>query len=375
MANTATQEELKLELSPENIRKAFETLGIDPEAVLNKAANDKFDQTDEGKKSADKRDDDDDKEEGGEKKDKGSIEGKESEKDEEAEEAKEKGGKDDDDKEEVEKSVEADIEKGKKVDKSVSVKETPTGTDKKTQGGDEEDDLEGKNEDDKKLPKPKDKKLKNWDSKGVGAPITMEKAIENQELLIIRINESVDLLKSIEDSISDKVNLIALMNAKMSEQVEKSIAKMETFEGVYNDRINKSLSESDERLTKAVEERLDGEAKRIIENDELLKSIQQRLYKVETTSYGRKSVTATTYLKKGFEQEEGEDNTSVVRLSLSRDRQKISNILLQKSNVEVEGVPNNVMYENAVLSWDAGTPLTKAIMNDLTKTEGVHFTS
>lgn len=297
------KEKKQIELTDENIRKALETLGVDPDTVIKKSANDAFDQTDEGKIKTKKKKEG---EESDSKEDKGEItEGESSEEDK----------KEEDESDVVEKSV-------KKV---------------------------------------------NEKDQGIGVE------------MVAAIEKSMQILDALQKSVDQKIELLATVNGSLSEKLEKAIDRLGEFDSQFTERLEKALGAMDNKLEKSLHSKEVADLEKLAEKDALIKSLDDRIEKVEKAPNPRKSATlASSYIKKGQYEEEdamrhGEGNVEV--LSLSRDKQRISNMLLQKSGVEDPSMKENPIYRNAVIQFEGGGGINKALMNDISKSEGVKFTS
>lgn len=304
-----------LALTEENIAKAFGVLGIDSPELKKSIESDKLE------KSLNEEEDEEEKE-STEKKD--APEKKEMSEKEEKEESKE-----------IEKSIEPKVEESEKeakIEKSIETKEvTP-----------KEDDKEARQE----------------------------------------------LVESFEKSIESKMQALGTINLHITQQLEKSVKMLDQLKSVESSisemdtRVKKSLAENQDRLSELSQE-VDSKIEKSLQvkaekEDTLSKSIQsieERVEKIEKTPNTRKSVTSLGYVQKSIENDQLDGNKGEGKvLSISRDRSQIVDILLEKS-MSGTGHQVNKAYENEVMSFESTNRLSKSIMDDLSKNEGIRFTS
>lgn len=199
----------------------------------------------------------------------------------------------------------------------------------------------------------------------------VEKSLDTEKL---KAQEKI--VTSLEKSIEANIKTLATLNDGILNSIQKSLERAQELGVGIDEKIEKAFGEVDDKLEKAISNSDDKLEKSFIgtneRNDTLLKAIDQRLEKLEHTPNPRKSITSTSYIKKGTADDnlnEGQKQT----LSLSRNRQAISNILLEKSGFESGQI--NKGYQDAVFQFEASGSLSKGIMDDLSKNDGIHFTS
>jgi|GEM_PF-1740034 len=90
---------------------------------------------------------------------------------------------------------------------------------------------------------------------------------------------------------------------------------------------------------------------------------EERLQNLENQPGVRKSVVKAHAIEKSFGGPDDENNKGKTTLSVSRNRQQVSNILLSKSGIE-KGELNN-FYADAMQAFEATGTLSKAVVTDL----------
>lgn len=172
---------------------------------------------------------------------------------------------------------------------------------------------------------------------------------------------------SVEDlkkSLSEKEGELEIIKSKLAE-----LEKSEDAEPAKADEVEKGEEpEIGEPKYKAeLEKATQGFEKGISDIKDLFtgfkKSIDERFEALENSTPGRKSAPTARVIEKSFGGAEDKNNEGKTKISLSRQRQDVSNILLAKSGIEKGEV--NDFYSNAMMQFEATGQLSKAVATDL----------
>lgn len=101
-------------------------------------------------------------------------------------------------------------------------------------------------------------------------------------------------------------------------------------------------------------------------------SVDKRLTAIENQTPGRKSMGTANVIEKSFGNTEEKNNNGKIALSISRDRQKISDILLAKSGIQKGEV--NQLYCDSIQEFEAAGTLSKAVITDLYANQNIAIT-
>ncbi|HDL74764.1 MAG TPA: hypothetical protein ENH06_00030, partial [bacterium] len=275
-----------------------------------------------------------------------------------------------------------EVEKEEKVKKAIEIKEEEKVKKAIEMEKKKAPNSEVEKEDEGEVEKKDPKKEEEEEEEEGGEKKKVEKAKKEN-----KIKKSKEIKKSFQDSINEKIQLLGLLNRDLSQKIEKAIKSVQKIE-TLTERVEKAITGVDDLIQKSftvgenniqksinlIKEEVKGEVdenkERIEKSLDLIEKIDDRIEKIERTPLQRRSIT------KSFVKKEREDIQKIEEdrvLSLSKDKKEISNLLLQKSGFETN--QSNDLYVNAVISFEASGVLNKAIMNDLSKTEKIKFTS
>jgi hypothetical protein len=218
----------------------------------------------------------------------------------------------------------------------------------------------------------------------------LEKAIEAKQLELEQLktkhSEIVKGKVEVEDSKKPEVsNEEEEEEEEETEEVEKgkdskaTVAEVkkeveEKMEGKKSEEIEKGLNDT---LEKSIDSKLQkGQDTLLTKFEELFKGftekIDERLSHIENQPGQRKSAASLNFIEKSFGGADDKQNENKTSLSLSRQRQQISNVLLAKSGIE-KGETNE-FYANAMMQFEATSSLSKAVMQDLYTNENILIT-
>jgi hypothetical protein len=132
---------------------------------------------------------------------------------------------------------------------------------------------------------------------------------------------------------------------KKKEKFEKLEKSFKDEIGAVSNDMNKGLSEISSLMKSFVE------------------SIDKRVSAIENQSTGRKSMGTVNVIEKSFGGAEDKNNDGKTKLSISENKQQISNVLLSKSGIQ-KGEANK-LYCDAIQEFEAAGTLSKAVVTDL----------
>jgi len=302
---------LTVEITDENIRKAYETLGIplaseenEEEEVIVKAEKDDLEDTKKDKAEKLKK----------------QIEGEGAVKDKTPDASHE----DDEDNDEIKGEKETNSKSAKKEKDEEEEPENKSAKSKQPDKKIEKASAESQEED-----KDEKKEIKKAED---GMILAKEVNIDGD--LLIKGENLIDIIKAETNKIAEKLNAVGLLEKALSDALT---TKFISIQELVND------------IQKAV--------------DDHFNSVEERLEAIENTPIPRKSVTRQgDILTKGEDNELG-DEGGIQTLSITRDKKQVTDILKAKSGID-GGTPNET-FMNALLGFEASGTITSDIRKRL----------
>jgi len=233
-------------------------------------------------------------------------------------------------------------------------------------------------EEKEKEKEPEDKKEESEEKqpdKPIEEKTKKEDIIEKTEIKK-SLEEIAENLKPFDDTLQKSIlNKVETLEKSVLERLEKTTEKLQKAE-----EINLQLNETIISLQKSIGEGFNTLIDKFKAVGELeqrhLEAIQkqnERIANIDSTPV-RRSITSKDFVQKSFDEEKDNKENSN-KLSISKNRKDIIKILRQKSKIdEVDDLKKaNGDYLTALQSYEASNTLTKAIREDLLKSENIEI--
>lgn len=167
---------------------------------------------------------------------------------------------------------------------------------------------------------------------------------ENHNDLSIKKEEALNTLKKAQDLLS------------VIPKIEKDFRDLE--------KANKDLFEKINSIESSFKRKEDNLLRKAEEDKKVIEDLKGRLQKIEDSPNPRKSITSIPLNKEGFDEGNNIKKGGETTLSISRNKQALSDILLSKSGAN-SGTITDQEYANAVetLSW--GNQISQSVMMKL----------
>jgi len=214
-------------------------------------------------------------------------------------------------------------------------------------------------------------------SESVAKPETeLEKAIKTKEQELEVLKADLNKAKEAEKEDDDKEDTKKVENntlldkkedKKEGEKDDDELEKEKKDKKEMKKSLDNELESFKSELTKAIGESNGELVKGISDITTLFKAftekVNERLTVIENQPVGRKSVITQNVIEKSFGNPDDKNNENKTKLSISRQRQEISNVLFSKSGLEKGEL--NPLYSDAVASFEATNSISKAVVTDL----------
>jgi hypothetical protein len=193
------------------------------------------------------------------------------------------------------------------------------------------------------------------------------------------IEDFADVLKPFEDTLQKAImDKVETLEKSILEKLEET-----TIELKNSKELNQNLTTQLEEINKAIESGFNVLVDKFKSVGELeqrhLQAIGLQNEKIEKflKTPIEKSITSKNYMEKGFDKDEINKGTSEKRLSLSKNRKEVISLLRQKSKIdEVDDIKKAVgPYLSALQEFEASNKLSKAIQQDILKSEQIEIIS
>lgn len=192
----------------------------------------------------------------------------------------------------------------------------------------------------------------------------IEKAIKEKEAELEMLKSKRKPVEQSDDEDPESDEAIKKEAARLSAEHEK---RTKGAEVVYDKEDSKKEDKMEKSFTSMIEKSNQNTNAAISEMKELIKgfaqNVESRLSAMENETPGRKSMGSAKVIEKSFGGPLDKSNEGKTVLSISKNRQQVSNILLAKSGIE-KGEMND-FYANAMTSFEATGELSKAVVTDL----------
>lgn len=177
-----------------------------------------------------------------------------------------------------------------------------------------------------------------------------EDDLDSMEKSFAQKQEELNILKS-------KIEIKKAAAAPQAEIIAEGVDISKAFEG-FKEEASKQIEKSNQEISG----KLDGFFEKF---DEFKKGIDERFEKLESEPVvGRKSITSQNFIEKSFgNEQQNELMKGKSSLSLSKNKQQVSDLLLAKSGIEKGEV--NDFYVDALTGFEATGSISKSVVNDL----------
>ena len=194
---------------------------------------------------------------------------------------------------------------------------------------------------------------KGDENKKQATPVQPEKEDGDEDLE--EMEKSLAAKQDEIDNLKTKIQKKKASSKQNNEEENFDISKsFDTFKAEASDLIEKSNQEISDKLDNF-----------FTNFNQFQKSIEERFEKLESEpAVGRKSITTSSFIEKSFGNEQQNDlMKGKTSLSMSKNKQQVSDLLLAKSGIEKGEV--NDFYVNALTGFEATGEISKSVVNDL----------